>query len=73
MQKKIIKLKKQFKLHAYGGIQLIDFRFDDPVFYARGALEFEKWNIGIQMNVAPTNVYELPSFYSTVRLEFKIF
>lgn len=55
INKQIIKNKKSFGIHAYGGVQSIQLTLKEPLIYARVMLEFTRFSVGGRYYIQPNN------------------
>lgn len=65
--------KKFINFNFYGGVQSWNFNFNNLDFYIKGSLEVKNISIGTKFNFLPVKIYNIPNFYYSVYLEYKIF
>lgn len=71
-QEKIIKNKKAFEFHMYGGAETIN-DFNNVNLYVKGQMEFKIITFGAKLNANMSEAYELPAAFYNLYVEFKIF
>ena len=65
---------KKLEFHSYAGVQTFNIDISNPSFYVRSVLEFQKINLGVNLNFQPvSSELNYDGFNYNIFVEYKIF